>query len=81
VADAQDVEDAVEMVDTEEEVEPETATKVSAPIATLTVIVQMQARSGNAPRREEITEQMTSAFAFSAGSQVMSKSIVSPTNV
>ena len=81
VVDAEEAEDAVHTVDTEEAVEPETATKVSAPIAKLTAILQMHAGSGNAPRREETAEETTSAFASSAGSQVMSKSIASPTNV
>ena len=73
-----DVVDAVDAVDMVEAVEPETATKVSAPIAKLTAILQMHAGSGNALRREETT---MSAFASSAGSQVTSKSIASPTNV
>jgi len=81
VVDAEDAEDAVEMVDTEKAVEPETATKVSAPIANLSAILQIHAGCGNAPRREETTEQMTSAFAPSVGSQVMLKLIASPTNV
>jgi len=68
-------------VDTVEAVEPETATKVSAPITKLTAILQMHAGSGNAPRGEENTEETTSAFASSGGSKVMSKSIASPTNV
>jgi len=76
-----DAEDAVDVVDTVEAVEPETATKVSAPIAKLTAILQMYAGSRNAPRREETTEKTTSTFASSAGSQVMSKSFASPTNV
>jgi len=76
-----DVEDAVNIVDTVEAVEPETATKVSAPIAKFTAILQMHAGSGNAPRREEITEETTSAFVSSAGSQATSKSIASATNV
>ena len=75
-----DAEDAVGAVDTVEAVEPKTATKVSAPIAKLTAILQMHAGSRNTPRREETTEEMTSAFASSAGSQAMSKSIASPTN-
>jgi len=73
-----DTEDVVDMV---EAVEPETATNVSAPIAKLTAILQMHAGSGNAPRREETTEEMTNACASSARSQVMSKSIASHTNV
>jgi hypothetical protein len=48
----------VDVVDTVESVELETATKVSAPIAKLTVIMQMHAESGNALRREETTEEM-----------------------
>jgi hypothetical protein len=80
-AEAVGVVDAEDAVDVVEAVEPETATKVSAPIAKLTAILQMHAGSGNAPRTEETTEETTSAFASSAGSQVMSKSIASPTNV
>jgi hypothetical protein len=76
-----DAEDAVDTVDTVEAVEQETATKVSAPIANLTAILQMHAGSGNALRREKTTEEMTCAFASSVGSQAMSKSIASPTNV
>ena len=80
-----DMVDAVDAVDMVEAVEPETATKVSAPIAQLTAILQMHAGSRNALRREETTEETTeetmNAFASSAGSQVMSKSIASPTNV
>jgi hypothetical protein len=59
-------------------VEPETATKVSAPIAKLTAILQMHAESGNTLRREETP---MSACVSSAGSQDMSKSIESPTYV
>ena len=77
VVDAEDAEDAVNTVET---VEPETVTKVSALIAQLTAILQMHAESANARRKEETTEMM-SAFASSAGSQAMSKSIASPTNV
>jgi hypothetical protein len=73
-----DAEDAVDMV---EAVEPETAMKVSAPIAQLTAILQMNAGNGNTPSREETTEDMTSAFASSAGSQAMSHSTASPTNI
>jgi len=73
-----DAEDAVDAVDTVEAVEPETVTKVNAPIAKLTAILQMHAESGNALRREET---MMSAFASSAGSQDTSKSIASPTNI
>ena len=81
VVDAEDAEDAVHTVDTVEAVEPETAMKVCAPIAKLTAIPQMHAGSGNAPRREETTEETTSAFASSAGSQDTSKSIAPPTNI
>ena len=69
---------AVDAVD--EAVEPETATKVSAPIAKLTAILQMHAGNANTLRREETTATI-SAFASSAGSQAMSKSIASPTSV
>jgi len=80
-----DVEDAVDTVDSVEAVEPETATKVNAPIAKLTAILQMHAGSGNAPSRDETTEETmqetTSASASSAGSQDTSKSIAPSTNV
>jgi len=46
-----------------------------------TAILQMHAESGNMLRREETMEETTSAFATSAGSQVMSKSIACPTNI
>jgi hypothetical protein len=72
-----DVEEAVDAVET---VNLETVTKVSAPIAKLTAILQMHAESANACRREETTEIM-SAFASSACSQATSKSIWSPANV
>ena len=62
----------------DEAVEPETATKVSAPIAKLTAILRMHADSEKALRREETT---MSVFAASAGFQATSKSIASPTNV
>jgi hypothetical protein len=76
---------AVHELDMVEAVEPETATKVGAPIANLTAMLPMHTGSGNALRREktteETTEETTNAFASSAGSQVMAKSIASPTNV
>jgi hypothetical protein len=84
VVDVDNVEDAVDtvdIVDTVEAVEPQTAMKLSAIIAKLTAILQMHAGSGNAPRWEETTEEMTSALPSSVGSQAMSKSIASPTNV
>jgi hypothetical protein len=72
VVDATDAEDTVHIVDTMEAVDPETATKVSAPIVKLTAILQMHAGSGNAPRREETmedtTQETTSAFVSSTGS-------------
>jgi len=79
-----DVVDALETVETVEvveAVEAEIVTRVSAPIGKLTAIQQMHAESGNALGRKETVEQMTSAFATSAGSQVTSKSIASSTNV
>jgi hypothetical protein len=76
-----DAEDVVDAVGTVEAVEPETATKVSAPIAKLTAILQLHEGSGTAPRREEMTEETMNAFPSTAGSQVMSKSIASPINV
>jgi len=80
MVDAVDAEDAVDIVYTVEAVEPEPATKVSAPIAKLTAILQMHAGSRNAPRREETTEETTSTFVSSLGSQATSMSIGSPTN-
>jgi hypothetical protein len=71
----------VDTMDTVEAVEPETATKVCAPIATLTAILQMYTGSGNALRREEAFDEMNSAFASIAGSPAMSKSIASPTTM
>jgi len=73
--------EAVGAVETVEAVEAEIVTRVSAPIAKLTAIIQMHAESGKVLRREETAEETTSAFATSAGSQVTSKSIASPTNV
>jgi len=70
--------DAVDAVHTVEVVEAEIAMKVSAHIAKFTAILQIHAESENALRREETT---MSAFASSAGFQVTSKSIASPTNV
>ena len=78
--DTENTVDTVDAVSTVEMVDPETATKVSAPIAKLSAIVQMHAQSTNAHRREETTE-MISAVGSSAGSQATSKSIASPTNV
>jgi len=76
--------DAVQILETVEAVgavEAEIVTRVSAPIAKLTAILQMHAESGDALRRQETAEETTSAFATSAGSQVTLKSIASPTNV
>jgi hypothetical protein len=66
MAEAVGVVDVVDAVDKVEAVEQETATKVHAPIAQLTAILQMHAGNGNALRREETT---MSVFASSAGSQ------------
>jgi len=77
VVDAEDAVDAVNMVET---VDLETATNVSAPIASLTAVLQMHEEWANKRRREETTEMM-GALASSAGSQATSKSIASPTNV
>ena len=81
VVDVVDVVDAVGAVEAVEAVEAEIATRVSAPIAKLTIIPQMHAENGNALRREITAEERTSAFATSAGFQATSKSIVPPTNV
>jgi len=78
--DMEDTADKVDAVNKVETVDLETVIKVSAPIAKLTAILQMYAESANARRREETTEMM-SVFASSAGSQAMSKSIASSTNV
>jgi len=69
---------AVDALDVVEAVEAEIVTRVSAPIAKLTAILQMHAESGNTLRREETT---MSAFASSVGFQATSKSIASHTNV
>jgi hypothetical protein len=78
VAEAVGMEDVVDMVDTVEAAEPETTTKVSAPIGKLTAIRQMHAEIGNVLSREETT---LSTFVSSVGSQATSKSIVPPSNV
>jgi hypothetical protein len=78
IVDAEDAEDAVDAVDTAESVEPETATKVSAPIAKLTAIQQIHTGNGNTLRRKETT---ISVFPSCGGSYNTSKSIASPTNV
>ena len=77
VVDPVDVVDAVDTADTEQAVELEKATKVSAPIAKLTAILQMHAGSAYVHSREET---MMSAFVSSVGSQDTSKLIVSPTS-
>jgi len=69
--------DTVDTADTEQAAELEKATKVSAPIAQLTAILQMHAGSAYVLRREETT---MSAFVSSVGSQDTSKLIVSPTS-
>jgi hypothetical protein len=79
--DAHHAVDAVDMADPVDAVDLETCTKVSAPIAKLTAILQMHAGSGNEPRREETMKEMMGAFVSVAGSQDMSKSIASPTNI
>jgi len=81
VVDSEDVVDMVDMVDMVEAVEAvelETAMKLSAQSAKLTVILQMHEEAGNALRREETT---MSAVVSSAGFQDISKSIVSLNNV
>jgi hypothetical protein len=89
VVDTVDVVDVVDVVDAEKAVKAEIAmamgNRVSAPIAKLTAIPQMQAGNGNALRREETAEETAkatmSAFERSAGSQATIKSIASPTNM
>jgi hypothetical protein len=81
--------DAVDAVDAVKAVKAEIATemgnRLSAPIAKLTTIPQMQAENGNALWREETAEvtaeESMSTFATSAGSQATSKSIALPTNM
>jgi len=68
--DGMDGMDALDTVNMVEIVDPETVTKVSAPIAKLTAILQMHAESATVRRREEMTEMM-SEFGSSAGSQAM----------
>ena len=80
VVDSKDAEDAVDAVNMVETVDLEIVTNVSALIAKLTAILQIHAESANERRREETTEIM-SASASSVGSQAMSKSIASPTNI
>jgi len=76
-----EVVDMVDLVDTVEAVEPETGMIVNAPNAIMTALPQLHAGSGNVLRRRETMAVTTSAFASSADSQVMLKSIESPTNV
>jgi len=80
-----DAEDTVGAVHVVELVEATITTRVSAPTAKLTAILQMHAETRNALRREQTAEktaeETTSACATSAGSQATSKSIASPTNV
>jgi hypothetical protein len=70
VVDLEGMADIVDVVNTVETVHPEIATKVSAPIATLTPIQQLQAESPKASRRED-TLGMMRRFASSEGSQAM----------
>jgi hypothetical protein len=79
--DAVETLEMVEAVEAVETVEAEIVTRVSSHIAKLTAILQMHAESGNTLRRVETAEETTSVFATSAGSQITSKSIASPTNV
>jgi DNA uptake protein ComE-like DNA-binding protein len=72
--------DAVDVVNTVDMLDLETVTKVSALIAKLTAILQMDEESANTRKREE-TMEMMSTFASCAGSQATSKSIASPTHV
>jgi hypothetical protein len=68
------------MVNTVNMLDLETVTKVSALIAKLTAILQMDEEIANTRQREE-TMEMMSTFASCAGSQATSKSIASPTHV
>jgi len=82
---AEDVVDAVDTVDAEKAVKAQIATeignRVSAPMAKLSAIPQMHAGNENTLQREKTAEEVMSAFATSADSQTISKSIVSPRNV
>jgi len=78
VVNREDMVDMLDMVDTVEAVEPKTATKLSAPIAKMTAILQMHDESGNAHRREET---ILSASASTARCQDTLKSGASPTHV
>jgi hypothetical protein len=89
VVDMVDVVDVVDVVDAEKAVKAEIAmamgNRVSAPIAKLTAIPQMQAGNGNVLRRQETAEETAkatmSAFERRASSQATIKSIASPTNM
>jgi len=72
---------AVDTVHAVEQVEVEIVTGVSEHIAKLTNILPMHAESGTMLGREETVEETISEFATNVGSQVMPKSISSPTNV
>jgi hypothetical protein len=83
VVDTEDVVDSVDPVDTVntvgtvDAVELETASKLYAPVPTLSVILQMHAECRNVLRREET---VIGTFASSVASQDMAKSVTSPTN-
>lgn len=70
---AHDSDNAVERIETFEEVDLETTTKVNAPIPRFTATLQTHAGSANAPMMEETMEETMSVFASNVGSHIMSK--------
>jgi len=80
-----DLVDAVDRVDKMHALDQETTTNRSPPITKSTSNVQMDLPSTKQFRRgktmEETTADPSSAFVFSGGPQVMSKLIVSPSNI
>jgi len=76
-----DVVDATALEDNVEAVKLETVKKVSAQIAKLTTTLRIDAGNGNAPRAEESLGERTRTVASSVGSQDISKSLTSATNV
>jgi len=73
------VEDPDDTVDILQVVEPETAMRVTAPIATLRAIVLMHAQNGNTLRREETANEIIFNFGSSVGSHATFNSIFSAT--
>jgi len=79
VIDAVDIVDVVVMVDKPEELE--LAIRLSAPVAKLTAIIQIDAESGNTLRKEKTAEESMGINAASEGFQPIPESTVSPTNI